>query len=222
MPNLAPIRSLRALYAFATIVRDPNQLGKVFDLRESLEDKNTISRIVTFFEEDDGCRQALADRPRLGALDLDALAACPEGSLGHAFARHMREAGLDPAAIPHLESPSSQKYVTAHLYETHDIWHAVTGFGTDVAGELGLQAFYLAQFPAFLAAAILSAGLLNAMLFGIHERERRMEAIARGWELGRRARPLFGVRWAERWGEDLVTLRASLGLPAAGVAALPA
>jgi ubiquinone biosynthesis protein Coq4 len=32
-------------------------------------------------------------------------------------------------------------------YETHDIWHVVTGFHTDVAGELGLQAFYLAQFP---------------------------------------------------------------------------
>ena len=217
MSTLTPIRSLRALYAYATLVRDPNQLGKVFDLRSSLEDPAATARVLAFLEADQGCREALREQSRLGRIDLDALGKKPQGSLGRAFADHMRAAGLDPAAIPLLESSSKQTFVSAHLYETHDIWHAVTGFGTDIAGELGLQAFYLAQLPAFLAAAILSAGLLNTMLFGIDERERRMDAIVRGWELGRRARPLFGVRWADRWSEDLASLRASFDLPAGGV-----
>jgi ubiquinone biosynthesis protein Coq4 len=35
-----------------------------------------------------------------------------------------------------------EAYVLSHLYEMHDLWHAVIGFETDVAGELALQAFY--------------------------------------------------------------------------------
>ena len=155
---------------------------------------------------------------RLGTIDLDALASLPRGSLGERFGTHMIEAKLDPAAIPTLPSEDAGSYVSAHLYETHDIWHVVTGFGTDVAGEMGLQAFYFAQFPAFLSAAILSAALLNTMMFAMDDRDRRMEATARGWDLGKRAKPLFGVNWAARWNEPLEDVRASLAIPREGVA----
>lgn len=215
--KLAPVRAARALHAFATIARDPNQLGKVFELRSSLEDKARLEPIVTALANAPGGRKALADRPRIGTLDLGALAALPPGTLGERFARHMLDAGLDPAAIPTLEASDEGSYVSAHFYETHDIWHAVTGFETDVAGELGLQAFYLGQFPAFLSAAILSAGLLNTMLYAMDDRDRRMLAIARGFELGHKAKPLFGVAWAERWSEPLEDVRASLGIPREGV-----
>ena len=83
----------------------------------------------------------------------------------------------------------------------------LTGFGTDVAGELGLQAFYSAQLPGPLPFAILSAGLLNTMFFAIPDRSRRMDAIATGWERGKRARPLFGVRWSDHWTTPLSELR---------------
>ncbi len=33
-----------------------------------------------------------------------------------------------------------------HLYQTHDIWHVVTGWGNDLPGEVGLGGFYSAQF----------------------------------------------------------------------------
>lgn len=38
-----------------------------------------------------------------------------------------------------------------HFYQTHDIWHVVTGWGNDLPGELELGTFYAAQFgnPAF-------------------------------------------------------------------------
>jgi ubiquinone biosynthesis protein Coq4 len=39
-----------------------------------------------------------------------------------------------------------------------------------------------------------------------------MNAIARGWLLGRRARPLFGMRWAQRWTHPLADIRRDLGL----------
>jgi ubiquinone biosynthesis protein COQ4 len=207
------LRPVYALRAFVTLVRDTSALGKVFELRESLDDPAALDQIVTELSARPEARRALTERPRLGPVDVDALLRLPEGTLGHAFASHLRGAGLDPAAIPALPSRTPQEFIPAHLYETHDVWHAVTGFDPDVAGELGLQAFYLAQLAGPLPLAILAAGLLNTLLFRADDSDRRMEEIVRGFRLGKAAKPLFGMRWAELWSTPLAEVRRSLGLP---------
>lgn len=208
------LRALRGLQAYVTIVRDPNRLGEVFELRNSIAVPEVLRQMAEFFARDPQGAAALRERPRIGKLDLHALAAMPEGTLGHAFGRHMLDAGLDPSALPDMPSRDELEFIDAHLYETHDIWHVVTGFGTDVAHELGLQGFYLAQFPARLSLAILSGGLLNTLVDAraFAERDRRMEAIVAGWTMGRAARPFFGLRWAEMWGRPLDEVRRELGV----------
>jgi ubiquinone biosynthesis protein COQ4 len=212
------LRALRGLQAYVTIVRDPNRLGEVFELRNAIAVPAVLQQMAEFFARDAQGAAALRERPRIGKLDLHALAAMPEGTLGHAFGRHMLDAGLDPSALPALPSNTELEFIDAHLYETHDIWHVITGFGTDVADELGLQGFYLAQFPARLSLAILSGGLLNTLVDprAFAERDRRMDAIVAGWTMGRAARPFFGVRWAEMWGRPLEDVRRELNVKALG------
>lgn len=211
-------RAALGLSAYSTLVRDPNQLEKVFALRDHIADDATLTMMVDHFRKDPRGADALAQRPRIGRVDLDALARLPADTLGGAFARNMRAFGLDPGALPHRESHDEASFLDAHLYETHDVWHTVTGFGVDVAGELGLQAFYAAQFPAKLSYAILSAGLLNTMLVAMDDADRRMEAITEGWAIGRRAKPFFGARWAEWWARPLADVRAELDVRPAGAA----
>ena len=124
----------------------------------------------------------------------------------------MLRAGLDPSALPTLEANDDSGYLRAHLYETHDIWHAVTGFHTDVAGELGLQAFYLAQIPSRLSSAILAGGFINTVAYAFPDRDARMRQIVRGWVLGKRAKNFFGVDWASLWATPLDEVRALLGV----------
>jgi ubiquinone biosynthesis protein Coq4 len=131
----------------------------------------------------------------------------------------MRANGLDPAAIPSLEARDDLEFIRAHLFETHDVWHAVTGFGTDVAGELGLQAFYAAQAPGGLPLALMAMGLLNTAFYAPGEREARLDAITRGWEMGRQARPLFGTRWDQLWETPMVEVREWAGIEARARAA---
>jgi ubiquinone biosynthesis protein Coq4 len=128
----------------------------------------------------------------------------------------MRANGLDPKAIPTLPAGDDLAFLRAHLYETHDVWHVVSGFSTDVAGELGLQAFYAAQTPGGLPLALLAMGCLNTALYDMADREPRMTAIARGWEMGRSARPLFGVRWEALWAVPLDEVRRELHVDASG------
>ena len=197
-----------------TLVKDPNRLNDVFVISDSMMKPHLLQKIIDHIKDDPQAAAALRDRPRIGKLDLDALHAYPKGTLGHEFAAHMKANNLDPSAIPTEPAEDERAFVHAHLYETHDVWHAVTGFHTDVAGELGLQAFYFAQIPSRLAGTLLTGGLINMMLWNFDDRERRVEAIARGWTMGRKAKLLLGVRWNELWNEDLGELRARFGVDA--------
>jgi ubiquinone biosynthesis protein COQ4 len=210
------LMAARALWSFADLVRHPEHLDRVFEISDSLagQRRDVLAKMRDHIARDPRGEAALRDRPRV-AFRLDELEKLPPGTFGRAFADHMRKNGLDPAAIPTLSSHGELEFVRAHLYETHDIWHAVTGFDTDVAGELGLQAFYAAQLPGGLPLALLSAGFLNAAVYSLHDRERRLDAIARGWLMGKAARPLFGVAWGELWSEPVAEVRTRLGLEGA-------
>lgn len=199
--------------AFVKFVRDPTRLDDVFSLADTFHDDPKLGQeLVDFHKRNPVGARAYAERPRIGAIDLDALARLPPDTLGHTFSRNLRANGLDPAALPTRPAESDTAYTAAHIYETHDVWHVLTGFGTDVAGELGLQAFYLAQAPARVSSAILAGGLANAFLFAPGDTDARMNEITRGWYLGRRAQPLFGHDWKEHWATPVADLRARFGI----------
>jgi ubiquinone biosynthesis protein Coq4 len=204
------VKNAKALVAAARLIRDPNELDRVFEISDGLASPELLDRVIAEISENPELAPAFASRTRVGVIDLQALVAYPEGTLARAYGEHMLKNKLDPSAIPALPSSNPREYLRAHLYETHDIWHVATGFDTDVAGELGLQAFYLAQLPMRLAPALLAGGIFNTMLFAWDDRDRRMRAIVRGWLLGRRARALFGVDWAALWNSPLADVRKNL------------
>lgn len=211
MPN--PLAAFRIARAALRLVRDPNRLDEVIAMADDLGDSPAFDAIVRHVEAMPGGRAAMAERPRVD-LDLPRLRQLADGTFGREAARFLDARGLDPADLPRRPADDGPAWVRAHLYETHDLWHVVTGFDTDVAGELGLQAFYLAQFPARLAAAILAIGFINTFLYAFDERDARTDAIARGWQLGKAARPFLAVRWADLWTLPLAEVRARLGVTA--------
>jgi ubiquinone biosynthesis protein Coq4 len=206
-----PLRIAQAARAFVRITVNPSRLNEVFNLSHAVADPSVLQSIADEVRKSPTGAQALAEKPRL-KIDLAGLRHLPEGTLGRVFADKMDAMGLDPAALPTLPANDDAEFVRAHLYDTHDLWHAVTGFHTDVAGELGLQAFYAAQTGGRLPIAILSAGLLNALLFTPGERETRLEEISRGFQMGKKAVKLFGVRWDKLWTQPIEDVRRALGI----------
>lgn len=219
--KLSPLRTVKTLYTLAVLVRDPDRLSKVFEMADALATPEMLDPMADLLAKDPEGARALAERPRLRVV-LAELRALPRGTLGHEFAAHMDANGLDPAALPHLASSDRLSFLRAHLYETHDIWHVITGFGTDWKGELGLQSFYLAQIPGPLSASLLAVGCLRLARYEMEARDALMDEIVRGWQMGKQARALFGVRWNELWSTPLADIRKQLGFTAAPLAALAA
>ncbi|WP_394845764.1 Coq4 family protein [Pendulispora brunnea] len=201
--------TIKGVRAFVTVVRDTSSLEPIFQLRESLTNPKMLTPMIADLKERSAeARTAFRTLRRLPPWNFASLDALPEGSLGRHFAEHVRAAGIDPAALPTLPAHDDFGYVAAHLYETHDLWHALTGFDIDVAGELGLQAFYLAQQRSGLSLAILSAGMLNTAIYAMDDRVRRLDAISVGWGMGRYAKPIFGIDWESLLPQSLEEVRA--------------
>ena len=157
----------------------------------------TQARIQRFLADPEGVvlyaqHRAIDSR----TVDLDALAALPEGTLGHTYAAFLRSHGLTPevfdGAPPGITDPQ-RSYVVQRLRQTHDLWHVVTGCETDPAGEVALQAFTFSQTGTPGSAFLAVFGALRGV------RERRDIGIVRDavtlYRTGRRAGRLPSFAW---------------------------
>lgn len=218
-----PLKTLRMLRGFWLLSQDPNRLEQVFEIGDQGENQKIFQEVFAFVTKEPQGARAFREMPRIGDIDLQELAKLPEGTLGRVFADHMISNGLDPKAIPvpHIE-PGDLRYVKAHLRETHDVWHVVTGFNTDVAGEIGLQAFYLAQLPSRLSAVLIAMSLVHLATKNMNAREAIMGEVMRGYAIGKRAKMFFGFEWAKHWSTPITEVRAMLDVfPDLDVLTLP-
>lgn len=100
------------------------------------------ARLVEELRQTPEGRRLLTERPSLMAqdVDLEALDALPEHTLGHHFARYFLDQGITPFQT---EQPLRNEvdYLSKRYRETHDLYHVVTGYDIDLVGEMELQAF---------------------------------------------------------------------------------
>ena len=212
--KMSPLRAVKALYSLAQLIRDPNKLNQVFEMADALAEPAALEEMVARISAENPTVDAALNERHRFKIDLAKLRKLPEGTLGRVFADNMTRAGLDPSALPDLPSESRTQFLRAHLYETHDVWHAVTGFGMDRWGEIGLQAFYLAQIGGGLATLLLAVGFLRVSLYEIDMSRHLMDGVVRGYEMGKRAKPFFGTHWDELWAVPLDDVRRRLGVEA--------
>lgn len=216
--KLSPIRAIKALVSVARLARDPSRLNEVFEIADAVSDPATLDGIIRGLSKDPKAARSFIERHRI-KVDLAALQRLPEGTLGRVFSNNMIAQGLDPSALPDVPSPDARSYFHAHMYETHDIWHAVTGFAVDPVGELGLQAFYLAQIKGRLPSMLLATGFARVAIFQHDMAPKMMDSVARGWRMGNTAKPFFGTHWDDLWAKPIAEVRRQFGIEDADVAA---
>lgn len=79
-------------------------------------------------------------------VDLDELAQLSEGTLGHEYARHMKQNNIHPLVIsPDLIEAAKANPFALRFTATHDIFHILLGFDTSYAGEIGVLGFTIGQ-----------------------------------------------------------------------------
>lgn len=218
LKDVSLVTKFLMLKAFINVVRDIERTDEVFKISERIPD-SALETDMRRIAHHPRAGKAFKEQPIL-ELDIPALGKLPEGTLGREYSEFMTRRGLSPDFYPPIAIVSPAKYYRFHLYQTHDLWHIVTGFPANPAGELGLQAFYYAQNELPLPPLLLAAGILNGALRDPSDVPNRIAEIARGWRMGRQSDSVFGYDWAGNWETPLAEVRRELGIETA-TSALP-
>jgi ubiquinone biosynthesis protein COQ4 len=209
LPTL--VRFARGLSSLRRLRRDPDDT--LLALRTALLlNTGSLARLLRGFEASEEGRETLRNRPALDNqhVDLDALLALPKDTLGHAYAHFLRSRGLTPEVfVPPREIRDERKrYISQRLRQTHDLWHVVSGYDTDVTGEVEVQAFTLGQLLTPFAFFVVLGGFLEAPA----TRSELLRRVTRAFRRGRNAKPLSYRAWERRFVTPLSEVRAELGL----------
>jgi len=151
-------RSLRAALRW---LRDPVSEGGVeaaFEMVFGLAGP-TVQREFERFAADPVGRRLLEERPNLveALSEMESLAALPAGSFGRAYHEFMSDVGMAGAeeipALGRIDELARRfgwseeiAWFVGRMAGTHDVFHVLSGYGRDFAGEGANIAFTAGQF----------------------------------------------------------------------------
>ena len=203
---------LKTLKGAVTLILDPSRADATPDIEDGMLKLKATQLAIEYTKTLPGVAQIVSERYLATPPDMPALAQLPPGSLGHCFAEHIRNTGFDPNYYRPLPITDDANYILTRLRQTHDLWHLVTGLGSDVKGELGLQAFCLAQIRIPLPILLIAGGLLRTLLTVPEELGDTLEQVAIGYRMGAKAQPLLAQKWEAGWDKPLSQWREELGI----------
>jgi len=221
----------RAFAALRELLANPDHTEKAFEIFQAI-DGNNEERCFQRFRRDPTGRRLLAERPSLLAVlsDRDRLARLPAGSFGRAYLDYLERSGFDPGGLVKLKA-TLQEQARARGEEVtldpgrewyrdrsilmHDLWHVLSGYGTDELGEAALLPFSWAQLGG-LANALLVIGVVvrGSTLMG----PRFPRYLLRAWRRGRRARWLNALPYEDLLAQSLEAVRHAAAIEPAAVA----
>jgi ubiquinone biosynthesis protein COQ4 len=215
-------RIWQGVRAGVALALNPDDTQQVFYLAYSV-DRETLPLAAERMRAHSSGRELMARKPAIDKehIDLTALRALPETTLGGAYARMLQQKNLDPDLFKRPPGlPEDLAYVAQRARQTHDLWHVLTGLDTNIPGEVALQAFTYEQLHQNFSKLIMTFGQL---FFGA--KYPHMKKLAERARLAGAGAPfLLAVAWEELWAEPLSDLRECfrLGEAAAELAQLSA
>jgi ubiquinone biosynthesis protein COQ4 len=218
-PSLPPNASLftRVRVGIASIrvlMRNPAEpvYGMLF---QDALDGGRLTDMARAFANLPAGRRLLEQRPELcrGHVDFEALAKLPEGTLGREFARFYEgNTGIEPIYTLPREMSEGQ-YLGKRMRESHDLHHLLTGYGTDMLGEMELQAFQLGNLGTPTSLFAVLAGWSNEQV--TVPRREYLRRIRAAYQRGRRSPEMASILWEEHWTTPLEQFRERFFAPRA-------
>lgn len=223
------LEPIKAFHAFRKLVRNKEDTAQVFEIMRALTGGSGARGYNRLLRTVEGGRQAFLRDELAHKLDDPVwLGRFAPGTVGAEY-RAFREArgftadGLADTArevAPEIDAPHPVVWYSRRLRDIHDIWHVLTGYGTDALGEACVVSFSFGQ-TRNLGFGFIGWGAAREI-----QRENRAiparRAVLQAWQNGQAARWLPGLDYEALFAESLHVARARLGIrPATVYAAVP-
>ena len=226
-PPTRPLQLRRALRALRELLNHPDRTEKAFEIFAAIDGNREEYNFQRFAAHPVG-RRLLARRPSLvqALCDRDALSRLPAESFGRAYLDYLERTGFQPTGLIDLknalqeqfrangeqviEVDSMRAWFRDRTLLMHDLWHVLSGYGTDELGEAALLPFSCAQ----------GGGRANALLvLGVAVRGMRqagpgfLRYLFQAYRRGRKAVWLTALPYEDLLPQPLETVRRIAAIP---------
>lgn len=234
-PRFLPRRRWgRAFRALRQLLRaESDAVDRARDIVLALGDRSGERSFQRFAHSAEG-RRLIEMRPALVEVlgDRDALERLDRDSFGRAYLRYLDENGFEPGYLVAVRRRSDERWereegmtpldpLRAWFHDrtilSHDLFHVLTGYGTDGVGEAALLPFTLGQTPGVPGGFLtLGAGLGVIAQRRVPPRHALawLVYLYRAWRRGRRADWLPCAPWEELLPLPLAIVRERLHVAA--------
>lgn len=206
------ILRLKIIWILLRLSRAPEKTELVFDLADTLFKTEAFQATTEKLSGDDGFKRLAMSRKLMPEINLDELAKYPAGSLGQVYARHMLDRNLSPNFYRSVDVTNDRTWTIMWFRQTHDLWHVATGFDTDPASEIGLQAFMMTVVLTPLSSLIVGISLVKTVISDPANLGLVIKNVVRGVTLANSAGLLISYEWDKNWNKPLAEVRRELGL----------
>ena len=218
------LEPLRALRAFRKLVRNKEDTAQVFEIMRALSGRSIGRGYNRMLRTMEGGRQAFLREELAQKLDDPVwLARFEPGTVGAAYrdfraARGFTAEGLADEARkvgPLVDAQHPAIWYSRRIRDIHDVWHVLTGYGTDALGEACVVSFSYAQ-TRNLGFAFIGWGAAREIQREAPSIPAR-RAAWQAWRNGRAARWLPGLDYEALFEQPLEAARARLNIRPASV-----
>jgi ubiquinone biosynthesis protein COQ4 len=220
MMGKRPRRPLVAFKAFRKLSDNKEDTLQVFEIIRALSGSALASQYQRLLATAEGGRQAyrgeeLADRLQ----DMDWLDGLPEGSVGALYRQFIALRGLSAYGLADesrklgevdVDAAHPISWFARRLRDVHDIWHVLTGYGTDALGEACVIAFTFAQTGNVALAFLAVAAALD--LKSSCPKVPYLRTVFQAWRHGRKTAWLVALDYERLLAEPLADARHRLNI----------
>ncbi|MGB3405007.1 MAG: Coq4 family protein [Microcoleaceae cyanobacterium] len=206
------LQSLMTLKGVISLIKNPNDTISVYDIEDALIYEKPHQVSMDFILSQPGIELMLEQQYLAPEPNVEQLLQCPKESLGYQYADYLNVSGFDPHFYRDLKITDHNSYLLMRRRQTHDIWHIITGFGADVASELGLKAFELAQTRSPMSAILVAGGLVRTLFETPEDLGYLLDRLAIGYRMGAKAQPFLAQKWEQHWEKSVEQWRSELNV----------
>lgn len=215
--RLQPLRAARAL---GKLIADKEDTSQVFEIMRALSGAsgaNGYKRLISTaqggriaYEREEFC-QRLSDTAWLNTFG--------PGTVGEAYRNFIAPRGLSAEGLAEesrktadgeIDAPHPLAWYGRRMRDVHDIWHVLTGYGTDGLGEACVVAFSYSQTKSLGFGLIAAAGAHQYQKIGNGHPYRK--AVIEAWKTGRQCAWLPELDYPALFAENLDAARERLNI----------
>ena len=215
-----PLRPLAAWTAFRGLIADKEDTVQVFRFVRALAGRALLNGYLKLLKTPQGGRQAFLGEELADKLqDSEWLAQFAPGTVGARYREFIAPRQLSAYGLadesrklgePDLDAAHPIAWFARRGRDVHDLWHVLTGYGTDALGEVCNLAFTYAQTDNRAIGVLAAAAALEIQRSSWSVPYIR--AAWQGYRNGRNAAWLMPVDYDELLAEPLESARARLNI----------